>query len=139
MAEKSNEVAAILDGMAAEMAHELRRHFGGLKETAVASDAAAVDKVSRAMAAIGKANLIIRAVAAAEDKQEEERQVRRSSRMDQMEMDDITPAELEQRAAELRARYDRILALIEAKCPKLGGRPVEPDRNVAEGGALRAA
>ena len=115
MAEKSNAVAAALDGMASDMAAELRRHFDGLKNGPVVSEAAAVDRMAKAIAALGRANLIVRAVAAAEDKHEEDQRARRTSKMEQLEMDEISPDELEQRADELRARFDRIMANLETK------------------------
>ena len=63
----------------------------------------------------------------------------RLNKLEQMKMDEFTPDELEQRAAELRARADRILALIEAKCPKVGHDPAERARALDEGQPRRAA
>lgn len=136
MAEKSEGAEALLTGMADEMAALVRTHFDALKDTAVVAEAAAVDKVLKAVITVGRANLIVRAVLAAEDK----RTAARTAKLDQMDMNDITPDELELRAADLRARADRILALIEAKHyrrPVEGG--VDGEHRVLDGASQRCA
>jgi len=130
MAQETNDVAALLDGMAAELAVLIRTHFDALKETPVVADPAAIEKVMKVATAIGRANLMIRAVAAAEDKLAADK-AQRLTQMETMKMDEFTPDELEQRAADLRARADRILALIEAKCPRVGKDSADRYRNVA--------
>ena len=114
MAEKSTGAEALLAGMADEMAALVRTHFDALKETPVVADTAAVEKMMKVVTAVGRATLTVRAVKAAEDKLAEDR-AGRLNKLEQMKMDEFTPDELEQRAAELRARADRLLAILESK------------------------
>ena len=114
MAEKSTGAEALLAGMADEMAALVRAHFDALKETPVVADTAAVEKMMKVITAVGRANLMVRAAKAAEDKLAADK-AQRLTQLEQMDMNDITPDELERRAAELRARADRIVALLEAK------------------------
>ena len=135
MAEKSTGAEALLQGIADEMAALVRTHFDALKETPVVAEAGAVDKVLKALITVGRANLMVRAVKAAEDKLAAERQ-QRLTKLEQTKMDDITADELEQRADELRARIDRIMATLELKQRRAamarhnagGAGPVEPER-----------
>lgn len=136
MAEKSTGAEALLQGMADEMAAIVRTHFEALKEAPVVAEAAAVDKVLKALITLGRANLMVRAVKAAEDKQAAEKQ-RRVAQLEQTDMNDITPDELERRAAELRARADRILALIETKFGGSGALVAEPAGELRELGGER--
>ncbi|HEX5776295.1 MAG TPA: hypothetical protein VFX95_06410, partial [Caulobacteraceae bacterium] len=112
--------------------------FDALKETPVVADTTAVEKMMKVVTAVGRATLTVRAVKAAEDKLAEDK-AGRLNKLEQMKMDEFTPDELEQRAAELRARADRILALIEAKCPKVGHDSAERDRALDGGQPRRAA
>ena len=139
MAEKSTGAEALLEGMADEMAALVRDHFDALKDTPVVADTAAVEKMMKVVTAVGRATLTVRAVKAAEDKLAEDK-AGRLNKLEQMDMNDITPDELEQRADELRARIDRILATLELKRRAQVARrdaggvgPVDTD------GALRAA
>jgi len=114
MATESKDAAARLEGMGDELAAFVRIHFDALKETPVVADPAAVERVMKVVVAVGRANLMVRAVKAAEDKLAADK-AQRLTQMETMKMDDITPDELEQRADELRARIDRIMATLETK------------------------
>jgi hypothetical protein len=134
---KTAGAEALLEGFADEAAAILRAQLDALKDAPVVSDPAAVDRTAKAVTALCRANLSIRAVKAAEDKLEADK-AQRLNNLEQMKMDEFTPDELELRAVELRARADRIMALIEAKCPKVGHDPAERDRAVAGSRPLRA-
>ena len=141
MAEKRDGAEALLAGIADEMAALVRAHFDALKETPVAADPVAVEKMMKVITAVGRATLTVGAVKAAEDKVAEEK-AGRVRQLEQMDMNDITPDELERRAAELRARADRILALIETKCGGTGvlvGQPAGELRDLGREPPLRAA
>ena len=114
MAEKSTGAEALLAGMADEMAALVRTHFDALKDTPVVADTTSVEKMMKVVTAVGRAALIVRAVKAAEDKLAEDR-AGRLNKLEQMKMDEFTPDELERRAAELRHRADRLLAILESK------------------------
>lgn len=131
MAEESNGAEALLDGMADELAGIVRTHVDALKSAPAVAEPAAVERIMKVVVAIGRANLMVRAVKAGEDKRAADKH-RKLTQLEQMDMNDITPDELERRAAELRARADRILALIENK---YGGSAVvaaEPSGDVRE-------
>jgi hypothetical protein len=115
MTTESKDAAALLEGMGDELAVFVRAHFDALKETPVVADPAAVERVMKVVVAVGRANLMVRAVKAAEDKLSADK-AKRLLNPEQMKMNDITPEDLERRAAELRARADSIVALVEAKC-----------------------
>lgn len=114
MAQETNDVAALLEGMADEVAAIIRSQLDALKDAPVVSDPAAIDRTLKAAITLCRANLSVRAVKAAEDKLAADK-AQRLTQMETMKMDDITPDELEQRADELRARIDRIMATLETK------------------------
>lgn len=136
MAEKSTGAEALLEGFADEVAAVVRAQLEALKEAPVVSDPVAIDRTVKAAISLCRANLSIRAVIAAEDKLAADK-AQRLNNLEQIKMDDITPDELEQRADELRARIDRIMATLEAKQRRAamarhdagGAGPVEPERS----------
>jgi hypothetical protein len=141
MTTESKDAAALLDRMGDELAAFVRIHFDALKDTPVVADPAAVERVMKVVVAVGRANLMVRAVKAAEDKLEADKQ-QRLLNPEQMKMNDITPEDLERRAAELRARADSIVALVEAKCGPsrvLERQSAERVGAVDGGGSQRAA
>ena len=141
MAEKSTGAEALLEGFSDEVAAIIRAQLDALKETPVVSDPAVIDRTLKAAITLCRANLSVRAVKAAEDKLAADK-AQRLNKLEQMDMNDITPDGLERRAADLRARADRILALLEAKggrtavlADQLAGEPRElggePERRAA--------
>lgn len=114
MAQETNDTAVLLEGMADEVAAIIRSQLDALKDAPVVSDPAAIDRTLKAAITLCRANLSVRAVKAAEDKLAADK-AQRLTQMETMKMDDITPDELEQRADELRARIDRIMATLETK------------------------
>lgn len=109
---------AALAALASVLEQVNAKQAAALAAAPVNPDPAAVERVSKAAVALGRAGLTayeMRKVEDAAAKAASEAKARRDARMDEASMDDFTPDELEQRAAELRARADRILATFERK------------------------